>query len=260
MHLHGDLAGKPCLFGFAVVLLATGMCLPTARAQDQATTAPAKTSETKPAPEVYQTIFVSNATDQNSLNNLASALRTAIPRARIYVDTAQSAIAVRAVPEDVELAQRIVSDLDRPRKAYSLTYNITESESGQPKGTQKVMLITASGTRTVLKQGNRVPVVTSTSAPGDSGQSTQVQYIDVGLTIEATLDGQTGALALHSKIEQSSLATEQSSAGARDPDVLQTALDSVSTLMPGKPLLLGSLDIPGTTRHLEIEVVAEAVK
>jgi len=37
-------------------------------------------------------------------------------------------------------------------------------------------------------------------------------------------------------------------------------LDDTSTLTPGKSLVLGSLDIPGTTRKQEIEVVAELVK
>jgi hypothetical protein len=28
----------------------------------------------------------------------------------------------------------------------------------------------------------------------------------------------------------------------------------------GKPLVLGSLDMPGTTRHMDVEVVGELVK
>ena len=47
--------------------------------------------------------------------------------------------------------------------------------------------------------------------------------------------------------------------GARDPIVRQTVLDGQSNLTPGKTVVLGSLDIPGGTRHEEIEVAAELV-
>jgi hypothetical protein len=42
--------------------------------------------------------------------------------------------------------------------------------------------------------------------------------------------------------------------------IRQTSLDGSSILMPGKPLVLGSLDMPGSTRHMDVEVVAELVK
>jgi hypothetical protein len=37
-------------------------------------------------------------------------------------------------------------------------------------------------------------------------------------------------------------------------------LEGMSTLAQGKPMVLGSLDIPGSTRHEEIEVVSELVR
>jgi len=37
-------------------------------------------------------------------------------------------------------------------------------------------------------------------------------------------------------------------------------LEGTSALTLGKPLILGSLDIPGTTRKQEIAVVSELVK
>jgi hypothetical protein len=47
--------------------------------------------------------------------------------------------------------------------------------------------------------------------------------------------------------------------GALDPATRQTFLEGIATLVQGKPQLLGSLDIPGTTRHEEVEVVSELV-
>ena len=39
----------------------------------------------------------------------------------------------------------------------------------------------------------------------------------------------------------------------------QTVLDAISNLTPGKAVVLGSLDIPSSTRHEEIEVASELV-
>jgi len=61
-------------------------------------------------------------------------------------------------------------------------------------------------------------------------------------------------------VEQSSVADEKSNVGIQDPVVRQTTLDGTSTLVPGKPLVLGSLDVPGSTRREEVEVVAEAIR
>jgi hypothetical protein len=80
-----------------------------------------------------------------------------------------------------------------------------------------------------------------------------VQYVDVGLSIEATIDGSR----LRTKVEQSTIADEKSAVGAQDPVIRQGVLEETSTLVEGKPLVLGSFDIPGTARHEEIGVVSE---
>jgi hypothetical protein len=41
---------------------------------------------------------------------------------------------------------------------------------------------------------------------------------------------------------------------------LQATLQSTALLTAGKPVMLGSLDVPGSTRHLDIEVVLEPVR
>ena len=46
----------------------------------------------------------------------------------------------------------------------------------------------------------------------------------------------------------------------QDPILRQTVLDATTNLTPGKATVLGSLDIPGSTRHEEIEVAAELVQ
>ncbi len=116
------------------------------------------------------------------------------------------------------------------------------------------------GTQSTLKQGSRVPIITGSMRSDSSEQHTEVQYQDVGLAINATLNEQSDTPMLQTKIEESSVGATRSNAGVSDPEISQTALNDTAALTPGKPLVLGSLDIPGTTRHQEIEVVAEVIR
>jgi type II secretory pathway component GspD/PulD (secretin) len=240
------------LFGLLLTLI---VCTRTATAQ----TSDLKPAEQKPNPEIYKTIYLTNATDQQSMNDMVAALRTSLPRARFYSVESQGAISVHATEDDLALAQRIVADLDRPRKAYRLTYKITETDGGQSKESPGITLVVIPGARTSLKQGERVPIVTGTTRNGTT-ENSQVQYQDVGLNIVASLSGNSDALVLQTKLEVSSLADHATAAGQRDPDIHQSVFDGVSSIALGKTLVLGSFDIPGTTRHEEVEVVAELVR
>ena len=225
----------------------------------QTPTGEAKPADAKAEEQVYQTLYLSNATDQVSLNDIQTDLRNMLPRVKVYGIPSQNAISLRGSPEDIATAQRILADIDRPIRVYRLTYTITETGSGQAASARHYTLMVASGNRTVFKQGERVPIITGNNTH-DAPQGTQVQYADVGLNIEATLATSADALILRSKVEQSSLAAPSPGAGARDPDIRQTVLDGTSSLVLNKPSVLGSLDVPGTSRHEDIEVVAELVR
>jgi type II secretory pathway component GspD/PulD (secretin) len=127
-------------------------------------------------------------------------------------------------------------------------------------GTQRVsILVPDSGERTTLKQGSKVPIVTGVLDTNSSGQNSQVQYIDLGLAIEASLNSSTAALHLQTKVEQSSVEDAQAGAHIPDPTIRQTVIDGTTALTPGKPLILGSLDMPGSTHREEVSVVSELV-
>jgi hypothetical protein len=169
-------------------------------------------------------------------------------------------MSMRGTAEELQLAQRVLADMDRTRKVYRVTYSITESDGGKAVGTQHLAMIVATGGKTDVKQGSRVPIVTGLVDDPASGKSKQVQYVDLGLNIEASLEGSADGLRLRSRIEQSNVADEKSGIGAEDPIIRQTRLEGISTLVEGRPVVLGSLDIPGTSRHEEIEVVSELVR
>ncbi|MGD0893068.1 MAG: hypothetical protein ABR923_16215 [Terracidiphilus sp.] len=179
---------------------------------------------------------------------------------KIYMVAKEGAISIHGTPEDIRLAQELISELDRPRKSYRLIYTLTDTDGGAQARTQTLAAVLASGERAILKQGSKVPIITGTYDSDNSKANTQVQYLDVGLTIDATVEGHGDDLSLHSKVEQSSLAEEKSGAGPQDPVLRQSVLEITTTITPGKPLIIGKIDILGTTHKQEISVIAEPVK
>ncbi len=203
-----------------------------------------------------QTFFLKDVTQVNDINDITTDLRNVLIRAKIYAVASDNAITVRATPEDLQQAQKLIAELDRPKKVYRVTFTITESDGGRKSGAQHFSLIATEGNKSYVKQGNRVPIVTGSFDKDGAGPTTQIQYLDVGINIEAAVNG----VGLRSKIEQTSVSDEKSNVGIQDPLVRQTTMEATSSFVPGKAVALGSIDIPGTTRHQDIEFVAELVQ
>ncbi len=216
----------------------------------------------KPAQEYVQEVFrLSILRQSNDLNDITTVLRNVLPPStKIIPIYDQNGIMVGGTPEQLTLARKLMAELDRPKRSYRLTYTIIESDSGKRIGTQHFAMVVIPGQRTVLKQGSRVPVVTGASKGSPSTDSTQVQYLDVGINLDATVDEFANGLRLRTKAEQSSVAEERSGVGSQDPVIRQTLLEGTSFLTLGKPVVLGALDIQGSTRHLDVEVVLEQMK
>jgi type II secretory pathway component GspD/PulD (secretin) len=226
---------------------------PRAVAQDQST-------ETRsPGTQEYRTFYPVN-TAQDAVNGIVTDLRNMLPRAKIYRVESLGAISVLGTTEDLQLAQRILTDIDRPAKAYRLTFTLNKSDTANPAGSRHIGMVVVIGNKSEVKLGTKVPIVTGSFDDQSSKANTQVQYEDVGLNIEAWLDSSGDALRLRTKIEQSSVSDEKSNVGIQDPVLRQAVLDGSSNLVEGKPLTLGTLDAPGGSGKVEIEVVAEPVK
>ena len=205
-------------------------------------------------PETSETIYLSNTTGPADLNDIQTALRNNFTRIRIYGVATRYALTIRGTAEELQGAKKMIAELDRPKKIYRVTYNVSDVENGKRTTTKHYSLTVTAGVKTMFRQGNRVPIVTGMSGEGTAAaaQSSQIQYVDVGLNIDANIEG----TALHTKIEQSGITEERSGVVAPDPVISQTMLEGTSALT-GKPVVLGSLDVPGTTRRQEIEVVTE---
>lgn len=76
--------------------------------------------------EAVQTFYLSNAWQQNDLNDVQTALRNVMPNAKVYGVASQNAIVMRATPDELLLAQKLVSDLDKARPEVVVDIAILE--------------------------------------------------------------------------------------------------------------------------------------
>jgi general secretion pathway protein D len=76
--------------------------------------------------EAVQTFYLSNAWQQNDLNDVQTALRNVMANAKVYGVPSQNAIVVRATPDELILAQKIVNDLDKARPEVVVDVAIME--------------------------------------------------------------------------------------------------------------------------------------
>jgi type II secretory pathway component GspD/PulD (secretin) len=104
-----------------------------------------KAADQKPA-DAYQTFYLTNVAHPGDASELLTDLRNMLsPGSKAYYTPSQNAVSIRATPEEMLLARKIISDLDRAKKAYRLTYTITEVDGGKRAEARHVSLIVLSG-------------------------------------------------------------------------------------------------------------------
>ena len=84
--------------------------------------------------QAVQTFYLSNAWQQNDLNDVQTALRNVMPNAKVYGVASQNAIVMRATPDELLLAQKLVNDLDKAQTRGGRRY--CGSRSQQELGAQ----------------------------------------------------------------------------------------------------------------------------
>ncbi len=63
--------------------------------------------------QAVQTFYLTNAWQQNDLNDVQTALRNVMPNAKVYGVQSQNAIVMRGTPDELLLAQQLIDDLDK---------------------------------------------------------------------------------------------------------------------------------------------------
>lgn len=245
----------------AVAILCASLIAP-AFAQSQDKTPPLTRSQQAEQFEANRTTRVFhlvNVGQANEANEILVAIRNVVnPMVKLYLLQTTNDVVVSAPPEDIAQIGKLIAELDHPKHAYRLTYTIAESDSGKRVGIQHFSVVVLLGQRVQLKQGDKIPVVTGSFSTEKSSSETQFTYLDIGMNLDSTIDAFAGGLRLRSKVEQSSVSpVHQTIANVEEPIVRQSVIEGTSVITPGKPLTLGGIDIAGSTRHIDIEVVAD---
>ena len=210
-----------------------------------------------PSTETVRTLYFRNATQQNDANEIYTAMRQILPGdVKTFFVPNQMAIEMCAQPEQFALAQKMLTDLDRPKKNYRLTYTVSEMDGTTHVSTHHYSMVVTEGQQATLKQGSRIPFMTGSTGQGASSVN-QFTYLDVGMNFDATIDTTSGGIRLRTSVEQSSVVEEKPIAQSQDPVIRQATFKGTSYLVPGKPLKVGTFDIPDSSRHLELEVTME---
>jgi type II secretory pathway component GspD/PulD (secretin) len=217
------------------------------------------------APTETRTFYLTNVTQQQDDNEIMVAIRNMLCPfpTRIYLVAYQNALVVEAPPSQLALAEKIIHDLDRPAKTYRITYTLTELDAGKTISTQHYSMLLGNGQHTSMKEGNKIPIATGSYSDGDlkaNGVQTQFTYLDIGMNFDATLTVSVNSVSLKSKVEDSSLDQPVTIAGVTEPVVRQSVLDGTVTLTLDKPGMLGTIDVPNSTHHIDIAAVVEQVK
>ena len=76
--------------------------------------------------QAVQTFYLTNASQQNDLNDVQTALRNVLPNAKVYGVASQSAIVMRATPDELLLAQKLIDDLDKARPEVVVDIGVLE--------------------------------------------------------------------------------------------------------------------------------------
>jgi hypothetical protein len=245
------IVGKLRPAGLAATLLGVLLLAASAVAQTE------KQSENKPA-TVQETIFLHHVVSQSALNDVLTALRSQLPHVKNCGVADQNAITITATAEDLAVARKIVADLDKPLKSYRLTYTLAVLEGSKRTAERQYTLIVTGTRHSALKQGARVPIVTGAASDKDAkdaASNAQIQYVDVGLHIDADVNGTQG----ETNIEETSVSEERSGIGPQAPILRQTTLNERFNFTPGKPVVLGLLAIPGATQRELVEVTVEPI-
>jgi len=153
----------------------------------------------------------------------------------------------------------------QPVEPYRLDFAFNEVSDGKTLNTRHYSMVVTANESNEIKIGTRVPVATGASNPGGA---TQFQYLDVGTNIWAQLRERSDELILAVRSDVSNLDTSEAAEHANDvatralgtPVIRQIKISGSTLLVPGKPIVVGSMDDPNSRRQFQLEVTATKLR
>jgi general secretion pathway protein D len=121
--------------------------------------------------QAVQTFYLSNASQQNDLNDVSTALRNVLANAKIYGVPSQNAIVMRATPDELLLAQKLVNDLDKARPEVVVDVAVLEVNRNVMRNIGIQLPQTASITLTTPTTAATSTTTTTTTTTGSTSST-----------------------------------------------------------------------------------------
>ncbi|MDD5542948.1 MAG: hypothetical protein PHX83_07205 [Acidobacteriia bacterium] len=143
----------------------------------------------------------------------------------------------------------------RVASSYRLDFMMNELEDGKKVNSREYTVMASPDEWARLRIGTRVPYETM------SGTARSVQYMDVGLNLDARLHLVGNDLALDTNGDFSSFAIPEQARGTAPNPVTRNIRSSAQVVVTlGKPTLLSSIDDPNSTKRYQLEVTVTKLK
>ncbi len=130
--------------------------------------------------EAVQTFYLANTAQQNDLNDIQTALRNLLVNAKLYGVPSQSAIVMRATPDELLLAQKLINDLDKSRPEVVVDVALMEVNRDKTR-TIGLQLPGAFGVQ--LQPPNATTTTTGTTTTGTTTTGTTTTDSTTNLTL-----------------------------------------------------------------------------
>jgi general secretion pathway protein D len=128
-----------------------------------------RTKRTDLDEQAVQTFYLTNASQQNDANEVVVAIRNLLdPSIKIYLVPSQNAIVMRATPDQLLLAQKLLNDLDRARPEVVVDVAVMEVS----RNLERNLGITLPPSVTIIPQASPTATGTSTTSTNTSGTTT----------------------------------------------------------------------------------------
>jgi hypothetical protein len=143
------------------------------------------------------------------------------------------------------------SERDRPVHAYRIDFSVNELEEGKKINTRQYSLNLNADDANEIKIGTRVPV--------ESGHE-QFQYLDVGTSIWCRIGERPDGIPLSVRADISNFAIPDQGTHESRPVVRQFKINASTLAIPGKPMVVGSVDDPNSKRQFQLEVTVTKLR
>lgn len=143
-----------------------------------------------------ETFYLTNVSQQNDANEILVAIRNLLdPSIKVFLVTSQNAIVLRATPDELALAEKIINDLDRTRAEVVVDVAVLEVSRNTERNLG-ITLPTSFGLTPQASNANVTSTSTGTSTASSSGTSTTTNTSGVTLNTLANLNATNFAVSI----------------------------------------------------------------